>query len=321
MSFVQGNRNASLGTTGGTGPSLSGVVAGHGLFYWMFVDLTVTGSPTISDSNGTTWALVQNIALTTDNESLLCFKTTSAVGAGTHTITPTFAGGGSFFGWLIEDTGAYDGSAVGQRLSGPGAGNTLKPGGNVGSSGDTVYMLAVDALNTGATFIPGLNGFTNIDNGNNASIGTWRLGWNAGVGGTNPAMATGSGDTGGTDEYGVIAIAFLGGSTSQGASLNPRSNPGMRIGTPVSRLRGLRGDTGSPPPPQANDDGWDFWSEEADDDAITMMVDSQPVVADTQDPFVQEEYTDLLEGYDEPEITDYEWSGPIQPNADRKSVV
>jgi hypothetical protein len=209
VAFVQVAASSAAQTTGVAGASLTGVIGGHGLVCFAVYNSVAT-SLALTDSSGTTWAVQAAIALT--SAKIAVFKTTSAVNAGTHTVTASFSGGGGAWTTLVEDDQSpYVGGVVGQKLTAPGAGNTLLPGGTVGITGCSTYQIAIDNTHGGgAGFSPGLGalGGTLVTTGFDATAGSWTIGADTTLGGTNSGMAPGSSDSTGADTYGVLAVAF-----------------------------------------------------------------------------------------------------------------
>lgn len=218
MSNVQSG-TAVGGIISGQTVAIVGVLANDGLGLWLFFDTAVT-SATISDSIGTTWAVngafVQNVA---NGESEAIFTPTSAVGAGTHTLTVTFPGGGNAIPTWVEDTNSTYGVTVGRNISSPGTGQTLTPGAPVGNSGDVVYVGAFDAAggSTAQQPVAGSGGGSILQTGNNAAIGSLTLAYFATGGGTTPSLSPGT--AGATDETGVLALNFIGTAPSPTATI------------------------------------------------------------------------------------------------------
>lgn len=215
MSLVQNTNFGSFFGSGTAGPSLTGVVAAHGLYAYLFFNSnTAPGISSIVDSAGTTWATSGPVlALTTGGTSMVLIIATSSVSAGTHTLTITYSGSGGYVAIMIEDTlASLRTAAVGQVIASPGSGQTLVPGSTVGNSGDLVYMLALNDTGSASTAQPvaGTGGFTLPGGMGGASSGigiAWSAGYNASAGGTNPSMAPGSTGTGA--ETGVLAFALI----------------------------------------------------------------------------------------------------------------
>lgn len=211
MSNVQLTNIGSFYGSGTAGPSLTGVVAGHGLFAFLwFLSATAPGITSIVDSAGTTWAVSGSaVALATGGTSLVLITATSSPAAGTHTLTVTYTGGGAYVASMGEDTlTVLRAAAVGRAISSPASGQTLTPGASIGNSGDLVYMAAVNDIGSAANTAPvaGSGGFTIPSTGTNGSIGAWAVGYNASAGNTTPSMAPGSAGT--FDETGVLAFAL-----------------------------------------------------------------------------------------------------------------
>lgn len=222
MSYVQGLDFGSFYASGTAGPSLTGVTAGHGLFAFLFFNnATAPGITAITDSAGTTWAVSGSPVALVGGTSLVCIVATSAVAAGTHTLTVTYTSSGDYNAMVIEDTlTTLRAAAIGQAVSSPASGQTLTPGGTVGNSGDLVYMLAIDDVDAAANAQPvaGSGGFT-IPSGLTsflADVGSWAAGYNASAGGTTSSMAPGTGGV--SRDSGVIAFALEAGGGS-GAAL------------------------------------------------------------------------------------------------------
>ena len=208
MAFVQAVSTSSANASGTAGASVTGVAQGHGLVCFVLYNVAATNQ-TLTDSSGTTWTLWRTTALT--GAAISVFRTTSLVVAGTHTITPSWTGGGGAWSSLIEDDQSpYGGGVYAPKYTAPGAGNTLLSGGILGSTGSSCYQLAVDTTHTsGTTFCPAIGAFnTNIWAANDAGIGSWTLAPSTTVGGTNSGMAPGSSDSTGADTYAVLAMAF-----------------------------------------------------------------------------------------------------------------
>lgn len=221
MAYVNSVASAG-GIVSGQTIAITGVTSGDGLVLFCFFDSTTT-SATISDSSGTTWALNGSyVQMSVNGEAAAVYTPTSAVGAGTHTLTITFTGGANVFPFLFEDTNNVYGTVVGRDITAPGAGQTLTPGGTVGTSGE-VLMGAFDAAVAGAVNQPvvGSGGFTSRQAGNNAAIGSWLMGENTAAGGTTPSFSPGT--AGAADETGVLALALTssgGGGTFSLAAAN-----------------------------------------------------------------------------------------------------
>jgi hypothetical protein len=215
MSFVQGVGFGTSSTSGNpAGNSITGVGAGHGLpsFLW-FNGTTTPGITSITDSAGTTWAVSGSpVAMVSGGTSIVCVVPTSAVVAGTHTLTANYTGGGSYWVMYIEDTlNTLRAAAIGRNIPTPGAGQTLTPGSAVGNSGDLVYLFAFDDITAAAPNQPvaGSGGFT-IPAALTGTItfgGSYSAGYNASAGGTTPSFAPGT--AGASDETGVISFALI----------------------------------------------------------------------------------------------------------------
>jgi hypothetical protein len=217
MSNVQSAVSSGTVSSGTPGVSLPSVVANHGLVAWLFFDNAITGITSVLDSSGTTWTAGPVIQLTTNAEAGAYAFPNSSVGAGTHTLTVNFTGGGSCRSFMIEDTNSTLSAFVQRRQNSPGAGLTINPGGTVGASGSTVYLFAADATLGAVTNEPVVStgGFTALQQSFDVVIGSWLLGVSSTAGGTTPAFAPGS--LGSTDEYYVCGVAV---SSSSGTSVN-----------------------------------------------------------------------------------------------------
>lgn len=206
MSYVNSVVSAG-GIVSGQTVAITGVTSGNGLVLFLFFDSTTT-SATVTDSSGTTWALNGSyVQMSGNGESAAVYTPTSAVGAGTHTLTVTFTGGANAVPFIFEDTNNTYGTVVGRDVATPGAGQTLTPGGTVGTSGE-VLMAAFDASVAGATNQPvvGTGGFTSRQTGNAGFVGSWLVGESTTAGGTTPSFAPGT--SGASDETGVLALAL-----------------------------------------------------------------------------------------------------------------
>jgi hypothetical protein len=193
---------------------LTGVTALHGLFAFLFFNITTTpGITSITDSAGTIWTISGPVlALTAGGTALVCAIATGSVASGTHTLTVNYTGTGDYVAILIEDTlPALRAAAISQLVTNPTVGQTLTPGGSVGNAGDLVYMLALTDTTSAANTQPvaGTGGFTIPASltSTNGSIGAWAAGYNASAGGTIPTMAPGTAGT--ANETGVMAFALI----------------------------------------------------------------------------------------------------------------
>lgn len=220
--YVQSLDFGSFYSNGSAGPALLGVVSGHAMFGWLwFNGNTAPGITSITDSAGTTWATSGPVVVLTGGATcMVTIVATSAVTSGTHTLTVNYTGALGYTAILIEDSlSSFRAAAIGQLVANPTTGQTLTPGGSVGSSGDLVYMVGLTDATSAANTSPvaGSGGFT-IPAGltsTNINIGAWSAGYNASAGGTTPSFAPGSAGNG--NETAVLSIALSSGGAS-GAS-------------------------------------------------------------------------------------------------------
>ena len=189
------------------------VSAGTGIVVFALYGSGIVTAPTLTDTaSGQTWSQSGPIlALPNNNESMCAFTPNQSVLSGVHQFT--FGSGlGNIAAFVYNDTNPSPrAAAIGQVLETPGSGQTLTPGGTVGNSGDTVYMVAMDASSAATASQPvvGTGGFTSDNTNNDAAFGSWLAGHlDPGTGGI-PSFAPGT--AGAAEETGVLAIAFAAG--------------------------------------------------------------------------------------------------------------
>jgi hypothetical protein len=206
VALVQGAASSSAVTSGTAGASLTGVTAGNGLVCFVLYESAATAR-TLTDSSGTTWALWNALTLTAS--CIAVFHTTSAVVAGTHTVTASFTGGSGAWTYLFEDNQSPTaGVPNAATLTAPGAGNSIKAG-VLGVTGSSVYQLALNRTHSTSGYQPQPGDFstqyaTNFD----SAIGAWQIAGGTNVGGTNAGAAVGPSDPTGADNYAVLEAAF-----------------------------------------------------------------------------------------------------------------